>query len=148
MYIKARAKNQESRTVLSSLVDSARKLGYSFADGVLGIALEPWQGYHREGFEGSSQTIKRLTQPGFLKGIPRGAIGLAFLPALGIVDFVTTATTGAKNVIVLFATHQKRLRIRPPRCFLVDSSIQPYSLKHAIGQHYLTLIDKGNESSS
>jgi hypothetical protein len=57
MYIKARTQRHESRSLMSSLATSACNLGYSFADGVLGVAIEPWQGFNKEGFEGLSPSL-------------------------------------------------------------------------------------------
>eukprot|EP01126_Amoeba_proteus_P021852 TRINITY_DN22241_c0_g1_i2.p1 TRINITY_DN22241_c0_g1~~TRINITY_DN22241_c0_g1_i2.p1 ORF type:complete len:735 (-),score=146.25 TRINITY_DN22241_c0_g1_i2:48-2252(-) len=132
-YIKARTNQLEPRNLTTALVTSSKNLYWSVSEGVTGVFIQPWQAYNHEGIDGLGK--------GFLQGI----LGVVFLPTLGLVDFITSTTTGAKKFIILLGSNNnKNVRVRPARCFMSDMSLQRYSLRHALGQHYLWLIDKGH----
>ena len=65
-----------------ALAIGAHDLGYSLADGLYGVIHEPYEGYRERGIKG------------LMVGVRRGALGLVFLPALGVIDLLTTTTTG------------------------------------------------------
>lgn len=124
IYNHYRATRTDPRYFGDSLASGIVGLGSSLADGLLGVVAEPYAGFQSHGLLG-------LTT-----GLRRGLSGAVALPVLGLLDFVTTTTTGARNSALLLTGERVPLRQRPP-AYLPDFSLPDYSLRAALGQYYL-----------
>lgn len=63
-------------------------------------------------------------------------------PAVGVFDFTSNVTEGIRNTTTANDTNMIE-RVRYPRYIGSDGLLKPYSLREAIGQHWLKDVDGG-----
>lgn len=63
-------------------------------------------------------------------------------PAVGVFDFTSNITEGIRNTATPADTNMIE-RVRYPRYIGTDGLLKPYSLREAIGQHWLKDVDGG-----
>lgn len=123
-YVRERQRRPEPRHLGDALALGAHAIGYSLVDGLYGVIHEPYVAVRSQG----------------PKGLPAGALyaarGVVTLPALGLIDLLTTVSIGARNTATLLSSPPRVLRSRPPRCFR-DLSVPAYDYRSALGQFYL-----------
>lgn len=79
---------------------------------------------------------------GFFKGFGKGLVGAVTKPVVGVFDFTNNITEGIRNTATPTDTNMIE-RVRYPRYIGTDGLLKPYSLREAIGQHWLKDVDGG-----
>lgn len=79
---------------------------------------------------------------GFLKGFGKGVVGVVTKPVVGVFDLTSNISEGIRNTTTLNDTNMIE-RTRYPRYIGPAGILKPYSLREAIGQHWLKDVDQG-----
>ncbi|KAI8877271.1 DUF1162-domain-containing protein [Backusella circina FSU 941] len=117
------------RHALVGVAQGANSLASSVFSGFSGLVTRPVEGANKEGLGG------------FFKGVGKGLVGVVTKPAVGVLDLANNVTEGIRNT----ATSDTNMidHIRYPRYIGPDGILKPYSLREAIGQHWLKDVDSG-----
>ncbi|EPX71146.1 DUF1162 domain-containing protein [Schizosaccharomyces octosporus yFS286] len=98
--------------------------------GLSGLALQPVLGARRNGV------------PGFMKGLGKGMVGVTTKPLVGLFDFASSITEGARNTTTVFDERSIE-KIRMSRLVHKDGVVHPFDLREALGQYWLKHLDNG-----
>ncbi|WBW72722.1 intermembrane lipid transfer protein, chorein family Vps13a [Schizosaccharomyces osmophilus] len=98
--------------------------------GLSGLALQPVLGARRNGM------------PGFMKGLGKGMVGFTTKPLVGLFDFASSITEGARNTTTVFDERNIE-KIRMSRLVHKDGVVHPFDLREALGQYWLKHLDNG-----
>ncbi|KAI8385604.1 hypothetical protein BD560DRAFT_383802 [Blakeslea trispora] len=115
---------------LVGVAQGATSFASSVASGFSGLVARPIEGASKEGVGG------------FIKGFGKGLVGVVTKPAVGVFDFTSNVTEGIRNTATPSDTNMIE-RVRFPRYIGPDGLLKPYSLREAIGQHWLKDVDGG-----
>ncbi|RCI04898.1 hypothetical protein CU098_003059, partial [Rhizopus stolonifer] len=115
---------------LYGVTQGATSFANSIASGVSGLVARPVEGASREGVGG------------FLKGFGKGVVGVVTKPVVGVFDLTSNISEGIRNTTTLNDTNMIE-RTRYPRYIGPAGILKPYSLREAIGQHWLKDVDQG-----
>eukprot|EP01130_Rhizamoeba_saxonica_P007958 TRINITY_DN3214_c0_g3_i1.p1 TRINITY_DN3214_c0_g3~~TRINITY_DN3214_c0_g3_i1.p1 ORF type:complete len:656 (-),score=134.32 TRINITY_DN3214_c0_g3_i1:92-1813(-) len=124
-------KNKRAGNIFEGVGYGIAELSVGVFDGVKGIVEQPIRGAVEDGAEG------------LLQGIGRGLLGAVVKPTVGVFDLASRATEGLQNTTDVFSVNSKITRKRMPRHFPPSRILEPYSQKHAIGQHLFHSIGDG-----
>jgi hypothetical protein len=115
-----------AQSVSEGLKVGGKEFGRDIFDGVTGIVMEPYRGWKEDGGVGLG------------KGLAKGLLGVAFKPAVGVLDLTSRAAEGVRNAAFntkLEAGYMNILgRLRLPRQFGRDGLILPYSYRKSMVQ--------------
>ncbi|KAI9273340.1 hypothetical protein EDC94DRAFT_192131 [Helicostylum pulchrum] len=114
---------------LVGVTQGATSFANSVASGFSGLVTRP--------MEGSKEGVG-----GFFKGFGKGLVGAVTKPVVGVLDFTSNVTEGIRNTATPNDTNMIE-RVRFPRYIGPDGLLKPYSLREAIGQHWLKDVDGG-----
>ncbi|KAI8990033.1 hypothetical protein BDB01DRAFT_718047 [Pilobolus umbonatus] len=117
---------------LFGVAQGANSLANSVASGFAGLVTQPMEGASKNGVGG------------FFKGVGKGFVGVVTKPVVGVFDFTSNVTEGIRNTTTDGTNMIERVRY--PRYIGSDNILKPYSLREAIGQHWLKDVDGGKYS--
>ncbi|KAG1531362.1 hypothetical protein G6F51_013547 [Rhizopus arrhizus] len=115
---------------LVGVAQGATSFANSIASGVSGLVARPVEGASREGVGG------------FIRGVGKGFVGVVTKPVVGVFDFTSNISEGIRNTATPTDTNMIE-RSRYPRYIGPDGILKAYSLREAIGQHWLKDVDHG-----
>ncbi|KAI8644804.1 hypothetical protein BD408DRAFT_104972 [Parasitella parasitica] len=115
---------------LVGVAQGATSFANSVTSGFSGLVTRPMEGATKDGVGG------------FLKGFGKGLVGAVTKPVVGVFDFTSNVTEGIRNTTTPTDTNMIE-RVRYPRYIGTDGLLKPYSLREAIGQHWLKDVDGG-----
>ncbi|KAI9480349.1 MAG: hypothetical protein EXX96DRAFT_521344 [Benjaminiella poitrasii] len=123
------AKNRPKHALVG-VTQGATSFANSVASGFSGLVTRPVEGAAKEGVGG------------FFRGFGKGLVGAVTKPAIGVLDFTNNVTQGIRATATPIDTNMIE-RVRYPRYIGTDGILKPYSLREAIGQHWLKDVDGG-----
>nr|P87319.2 RecName: Full=Intermembrane lipid transfer protein vps1301; AltName: Full=Vacuolar protein sorting-associated protein 13a [Schizosaccharomyces pombe 972h-] len=116
--------------ILYGVTAGAASLYTGVRSGVRGLALQPIIGARRNGL------------PGLVKGLGKGLVGFTTKPLVGLFDFASSISEGARNTTTVFdERHIEKLRLS--RLMSDDGVVYPFQLREALGQYWLKHLDNG-----
>ncbi|KAL7310459.1 Vacuolar protein sorting-associated protein 13 [Mucor circinelloides] len=115
---------------LVGVAQGATSFANSVTSGFSGLVTRPMEGATKDGVGG------------FFKGFGKGLVGAVTKPVVGVFDFTSNVTEGIRNTTTPTDTNMIE-RVRYPRYIGTDGLLKPYSLREAIGQHWLKDVDGG-----
>ncbi|EPY53660.1 vacuolar protein sorting-associated protein 13a [Schizosaccharomyces cryophilus OY26] len=116
--------------ILYGVTAGASSFYAGIRSGVSGLALQPVLGARRNGM------------PGFMKGLGKGVVGFTTKPLVGLFDFASSITEGARNTTTVFDERNIE-KIRMSRLVHEDGVVHPFDLREALGQYWLKHLDNG-----
>jgi hypothetical protein len=127
-HIRTIRRLNKAKNISEGIVEGTRDLGKNIVDGVVGVVTEPYKGWESGGAMGLGL--------GFAKGI----LGIAFKPAIGVLDLASRATEGIRNTAFsdtfYDASSENMLgRFRVPRTFGANGEIIPFNAAAAAAQY-------------
>ena len=147
-FIRRRAQrmagSQRPRTISENLLDGARNLGLSVAEGASGLVVAPVVGARRDGVKGA------------LVGVAQGVVGVAVKPAAGVLDLAARSAQVLERATArdaggapgtpatpAAASASGRARARPPRALGPDATLQVYDRSKAALREVLLRVEAG-----